>query len=136
MGMATKAGLIGRWRIVRRIEDRLGPDATFEGEGSFAPHAAGLAWEEAGAFRIGDSAAMAATRQYLWRFVDDRIHVDYANGAPFHDFAPDAPAARHLCGDDLYIVDYSFDPPDAWRAIWRVTGPRKNYVSTSWMTRL
>ena len=136
MGSATKAGLIGRWRIVRRIEDQLGPDATFEGEGVFAPAGDALLWEETGALRMDAGPPMTATRSYRWRFADARVFVDYADASPFHDFDPAEPMASHLCGADTYDVIYTFDLPASWTATWRVIGPRKDYVSISEMTRL
>ncbi|MEM7267985.1 MAG: DUF6314 family protein [Pseudomonadota bacterium] len=134
MSMATKAGLLGRWRIDRKIENRIGPDAAFTGEGVFEPDAEGLIWRESGRLTTGGE-TLTASRVYLWRF-GPRVTVLYEEGAPFHDFDPAEPSARHLCGEDVYEVAYAFTPPDRWRAEWRVTGPAKDYLMISEMTRL
>lgn len=135
--MATKAGLVGAWAIVRRIEDRRGPDGRFAGTGVFSPDGDGLIWRESGVLTIGAAAPFRAAQRHLWRFAaGGGVTVLFADGRAFHGFDPDAPEAEHDCPPDLYRVAYAFDPPDRWRATWRVTGPRKNYRMVSDMTRI
>ncbi|CAH1661303.1 DUF6314 family protein [Chelatococcus asaccharovorans] len=38
---------------------------------------------------------------------------------------------HHCCGEDLYCGSVIFAARDRWRETWMVSGPRKNYLSTS-----
>ena len=125
---------IGNWRLTRRIEDRLaGTTARFDGRATFAPVPGGLVQEDAGRLRLPGRSAMTATRRYLWRAEGHRLVVRFADGGAFHDFdATDPqPAARHPCGEDHYQVAYDFRAWPDWRAVWHVTGPRKDYTLVS-----
>lgn len=114
----------------------MGKNATFDGEGEFIPDGDCLFWREHGLFRIEEGLAMTATRCYRWRFSKGRIFVDYEDGAPFLEFGVNDPRASHLCANDRYDVTYSFMLPKRWTAQWRVLGPRKDYLSSSEMTRI
>jgi Family of unknown function (DUF6314) len=120
---------LGTWLIERTIEDRLGPPGRFEGVARLAPDCDGLRYREEGTLRLGDGPAMAAHRDYLWRSWGDRIEVLFADGRPFHAFAPSgrAPGTDHPCGRDLYRVTYDFTAWPAWETDWIVTGPAKDY---------
>lgn len=123
----------GRWRIERRIEDRLsGAGGRFDGEAVFVPEGERLIYRERGELRLGDGPGFTAERTYLWRDEGGRIAVDFADGRPFHAFDPGAdPAAHHLCIADDYRVRYDFSGWPEWRAEWTVTGPRKDYTMRS-----
>lgn len=131
----------GRWSLSRLVEDRREGAATrVEGTVTLAPHGAGLVWDEAGTMRRPDGAVLVVGRRYLWRQrPDGGIAVLFDDGRPFHDFHPgraDAGETVHLCAPDRYAVRYAFELPQRWRAVWRVTGPRKDYVSTTEYLRL
>lgn len=124
----------GTWRVDRTIDDRLsGRAARFAGRAVFAPSDGGLAYREAGRLRLGDGPELAATREYLWREADGMIDVRFADGRRFHAFDPAGPVpeAEHACGPDRYRVRYDFTGWPGWRAEWRVTGPRKDYLMVS-----
>ena len=55
--------------------------------------------------------------------------VAFHDGRPFHRFAAGESGAGtdHLCGADLYRVAYDWSAWPDWRAVWEVTGPRKDY---------
>lgn len=125
------ADFTGRWRVERQISDRLGPDGLFEGEAVFAPVPGGLTYHETGTLRLGQGRGFPAERAYFWRADGARIAVDFADGRPFHDFDPAAPAAYHLCIADGYSVRYDFAGWPAWQAEWTVKGPRKDYTMIS-----
>nr|WP_275116135.1 DUF6314 family protein [Aliiroseovarius subalbicans] len=124
----------GRWRLSRRIEDaKTGGTGLFEGVAVFTREGAGLAYEEAGELRLPDGPGMAATRRYTWRPGDGAIDVMFDDGRDFHRIALDQPVvtAFHDCPPDFYEVSYNFTHWPDWRAIWRVTGPRKDYTMIS-----
>jgi len=134
---ALLARLEGRWRLARRVAEDGGGTALFEGWAAFRPGGDGvLDYAETGWLRLADAPPMRAERRYAWRAQGGRVFVSFADGRPFHDFAPADPRARHLCGADVYDVAYRFDATDdgandgadAWEAEWRVRGPRKAYV--------
>lgn len=126
----------GRWRIARRIDDRLGAVAgRFEGVAGFRPVPKGLAYREEGRLWLGAGPGIVAVRDYLWREEAGRIAVDHADGRPFHAFAPAEPEARHWCDPDDYRVRYDFSRWPEWRAEWTVRGPRKDYRMESVYTR-
>lgn len=135
---AVPAGLedfAGRWRLVRRIADaRAAVEGRMEGRAEFLPLGDGLLCRERGVLRYGDGAPCRAERRYRWRTGGaGQIAVSFEDGRPFHVFALGASAeAAHDCAPDRYRVAYDFSPwPRAWRAVWTVTGPRKDYVSVS-----
>ena len=122
----------GGWRLARRIEDaRAGLAGRLEGQAVFRPGDGGLILTETGVLRYGTGPPMQAERRYLWRAEAGGIAVFFDDGRPFHRFSPAAPEARHDCAPDLYHVRYDFSDWPRWRAVWHVTGPRKEYVITS-----
>ena len=126
------ADFAGRWRIERAIDDRLsGIPGRFEGTAVFAPEGAFLRYREEGLLFPGAAPPMAAERQYLWSEAGGRIRVAFADGSPFHDFAPADPAATHFCAPDRYAVRYDFSRWPGWTAEWTVSGPRKDYTMIS-----
>lgn len=127
----------GLWRLERQITDALGPDAVFTGTARFSPDDAGLMLHEAGRLELTGQGGFQAERRYLWRQDDAKIAVLFADGRDFHRFDPTLPepAADHWCDPDTYQVRYDFREWPLWRAEWRVTGPRKDYVMCSLYTR-
>lgn len=134
----------GRWALTRRIDDaRANARGRFEGEARFTAAPGGLAYVEEGRLRLGTAPPMTATRRYFWRAVPGVvrgegatggvIEIDFADGSFFHAFPTDAarPEAEHACAPDHYRVRYDFTAWPAWRAEWRVLGPRKDYRMVS-----
>ncbi len=130
-GAPAPSAFLGRWTIRRRIADRLGGDARFEGTASVT--AAGDHWlyDEAGEMRLADGAAFRAHRRYLWVPAAGAIEVRFDDGRPFHRIPLAGGEDSHLCVRDLYAVSYDFSAWPEWRAVWRVRGPRKDYTMTS-----
>lgn len=113
----------GAWIVRREITGS--ESAVFAGDARFTPDAAGLAYTERGALRIGGR-DLVAERRYHWRLAEGRIEVAFADGRPFHGFRPATRAeAQHDCPPDHYRVFYDFAAWPAWQTVWRVTGPRK-----------
>jgi hypothetical protein len=124
----------GDWTLTRRIKDaRAGATGHFEGEARFQAAPGGLSYLEEGRLTFGAAAPMAATRRYFWRAAGTAIEVDFADGRFFHAFQTDVdrPEAAHHCAPDKYAVRYDFSAWPAWRAEWRVAGPRKDYAMIS-----
>lgn len=119
----------GRWRIARQIDDRrAGQMARFDGEVVFMPEGPGLRYEETGVMHLPGQPPMQATRRYDWRPGAGGIEVFFDDGRFFHTIGPGAqPRARHECAPDLYRVAYDFTGWPLWRAVWQVSGPRKDY---------
>ncbi len=107
--------------------------ADLAGTATFSRDHAGLIHDEAGVLRLPGAAPLTATRRYLWRPAPGGIAVHFATGVPFHTFDPVArqPGARHDCAPDLYVVRYDFTGWPDWRVTWTVSGPRKDYNSTT-----
>ncbi len=132
--MALPGGLKdfeGHWRIARRIEDRVGPDARFTGTAVFSPDGAGLLYTETGQLQMAEQ-SFAATRTYMWHPDGRQIAVYFDDGRLFHRFEPGVRAqAGHDCAPDRYDVTYTFGAWPLWQAVWEVRGPRKNYRMVS-----
>lgn len=132
----------GAWTITRRIAAAAGPDARFDGLAVFSDHAGGLRLTETGEMQLDGQGRFAATRRYDWRAgAKGWIDVFFDDGRYFHGFDPasTAPQAHHDCPPDIYDVRYDFTALQGiapqWTAVWRVTGPRKDYVMTSTYNR-
>ena len=125
---------LGTWRLRRRILDRRAGEAgRLAGLVRFEEGAGGAVQREEGTLTLALRPPMTATRTYLWSTAPGRLVVRFADGGEFHEFADDASLAEaeHLCGDDCYRVRYDFRGWPYWRAVWSVTGPRKDLVITS-----
>jgi len=126
----------GDWRLERRIEQTSGRgDARLSGLARFRREGPALILEETGTLWVEGAAGpgMQAERRYLWRSEPGRIAIDFEDGRPFHGFPLGAleAEASHLCAPDRYAVRYDFSRWPDWETVWRVSGPRKDYVMTS-----
>jgi len=138
-----RAFLGGAWHLERDLEDRRAATrGRLAGRAVFAPEGAvpgaALRYREAGELAFAGHRG-AFYRVYLYRFPrPGRAEVAFDDGRPFHDLdlTRGAWAAVHRCGDDLYEGRFAATGADAWRAVWRVTGPRKDLVLTSRYRRL
>ncbi len=133
MVLTTQTRFVGVWSVTRDIDDMGGgPSGRFRGLARITPDAEGLHYAEQGLLTLGE-ARMTAARVYLWRLEGPSgVCVLYEDCAPFHrfDWRQTQSADEHQCGADHYAVRYSF-AAESWHAHWRVTGPRKNYASTT-----
>ena len=131
----TLADFAGCWQVARVIADqRAGQTGRFDGQAVLSPLGADrLEYRETGQMRLGDGPVLAASRCYHWQFQGGLVQVAFADGRPFHSFVPGVSGAGtdHICGDDLYRVEYGFSAWPAWTARWQVAGPRKEYALDS-----
>ncbi|MBU2888725.1 DUF6314 family protein [Celeribacter halophilus] len=130
----------GLWSMAREIDDRrTGQRATLTGTCRFIMDETGaLRQDERGVLHMPEAAqSFEAERRYLWRADAEGIAVFFEDGRFFHAFDPNAPAphADHACAPDAYSVRYTFSNWPDWSATWRVTGPRKDYVSVTRYSR-
>lgn len=136
VGPASLWAFEGDWRLERRIEHACGQgDARLDGMARFLRAGATLIQEETGTLWVDGAAGpgMQAMRRYLWRAGTGSIEVSFEDGRPFHGIPLGVvePGASHHCSPDLYCVSYNFSRWPVWQSVWRVTGPRKDYVMTS-----
>lgn len=136
MNEATERYFRGGWSMRRIIEDVVdGVIGEFWGEAQFQPDDEGLTCREEGVLRFRGQ-DHHAERGSLWRFpAPGEVEVRYLDGRPFHSFPVRAPAAEHICGDDLYQVRYVFGA-DMWTSVWEVAGPNKSYRMNTDYTRV
>ena len=133
-GLASLAALEGRWRLVRRIANADGSVALLDGTAVFRRAGLRLVQEEDGWLRLsGGGPPLRATRRYLWTTEKGRLEVLFEDNRPFHTvpLGVGRPETVYLCDPDRYAVAYDFEAWPAWRSVWRVEGPRKDYVMTS-----
>jgi hypothetical protein len=133
-GLVSLQALEGRWRLSRVIRNADGSKATLEGVTVFRREGGGLVQEEEGWLTLpGGAAPLRATRRYLWVEAASGLEVRFDDGRAFHTvpLGVERPEAAHDCAPDVYRVAYDFADWPVWRAVWRVTGPRKDYVMTS-----
>ena len=126
----------GDWRLERRIVQGGGQaGARLEGLARFRREGPTLIHEEQGRLSIEGSPGpgMQAERRYLWRAAPGGIEICFEDGRMFHGIPLGrvAPEATHLCSSDRYQVRYDFSLWPEWSTVWRVSGPRKDYVMTS-----
>ncbi len=126
----TIEDLTGRWRVRRRIEDRLaGAEARLDGVANFARDGSGLTYREGGRLTLPGGQVLETHRCYRWRFgPGDQITVHFEDGRPFHHIDATAPERQvvHPCGEDLYRGHYGVEAGWAWSSVWEVKGPRKD----------
>lgn len=125
----------GVWTLERKIVDHLGQmSGTLSGHAHWEQRATEtLDYHETGQLRLATGGVLTAERRYRWQWAGAEVAVFFADGAPFHSFRAEGitSGTTHLCGQDTYNVAYDFSAWPSWTATWRVTGPKKDYTSTS-----
>ncbi len=132
------AFLTGSWGTDRRLLDRSsGAEGSFVGTTAFIPDSGGLLWEEQGtvvwphfqgpasrSYRV--TAEMAGTMTI--RFPDRRVlcTLDLQDGSATDE---------HLCAPDTYRVALTIVTPTRVEYSWDVTGPAKDFLLTTVLTR-
>ncbi len=128
--MRRLADFAGGWLLERQIEDRrAGESGVFEGHATLTETPDGWVWSEHGQLGMAGREPVTATRRYLWAEPKPgQIEISFEDGRPFHKLGV---TARHDCAPDTYDVTYDFTDWPVWQAVWRVTGPRKDYRMTT-----
>lgn len=133
-GLASLASLEGRWTLVRRIVHADGQENQLRGTTTFRRIGHRMIQEEEGELTLSEtSIPLRATRRYLWRRDGSRLECAFEGNRPFHSvpLGVARPETTYLCPPDRYHVTYDFSSFPRWRSVWRVEGPRKDYVMTS-----
>ncbi len=132
--------LAGEWRYSRTITGGVyaGGTVIFEKIGSRR-----LRYNETGTLQLEDGRQLAASRSYLFDLSDRYLTVLFDERPPrlFHELSLAGSLqtglegrGEHLCGPDFYRSEYVFRS-DAVIIRHAVSGPRKDYVSTTNLTR-
>ncbi|WP_295536685.1 DUF6314 family protein [uncultured Thioclava sp.] len=121
----------GAWVLRRQIRHSDGRVARFQGRAVFTPRTGGLHYRESGDLILPEGTRFHAERCYLWHADGAGIAVSFEDGRAFHHVDPARPEAQHWCDPDTYHVSYGFDHWPQWQTVWRVHGPRKDYVMES-----
>lgn len=140
--------LRGRWQVDRAITDfRSGQPGSFAGLARCAAPAAGtpgagtpgaLAYHEQGELRFGDHRGPASRSLLYLAGADGTVDVRFADGRPFYrlDLRSGTWSAQHPCGSDSYLLTVRALGPDAYFERWQASGPGKDYLMTTTMTRI
>lgn len=137
------------WTVERMIEDfSTGLTGTFSGTVSFTtsfttaqggPDDGALRCREQGTLRWASESGRPAEREYLWQPGAGRwnMNVHFADGRFFHpvNLHSGTAEAEHPCSPDLYRGAFQLEGPDAWSYRWRVTGPAKNLLLSTTLSR-
>ena len=136
------AFLRGEWTLQRTIHDARTASAgplIVEGRVSFADTLDGsFTFTEKGTLRQ-NGAAMPVEQGYVFRRVNDyTASVHFRDGRHFHDLdlRTGECSVVHACEKDTYEGYYGARTLDCLSVRWRVTGPEKNYVSETVLTRM
>ncbi|WP_026820145.1 DUF6314 family protein [Arthrobacter castelli] len=135
------AFLTGRWQLTRRLVDRsTAVEGRFDGVVRFAPDVDALLHDESGVLAWPGRDKVPATRQLRWLPASSPWAADvcFDDGRPFHHLdlssGPDQPS--HDCRPDIYRGHFEILAPDEWMYEWEVTGPQKNLLLVSRLSRL
>jgi hypothetical protein len=136
--------LAGQWRAEREITDfRSGTRGVFTGTASFTrlddPADPGaLTYQEHGQLTFGGHRGPASRCLLYVPAVDGAVAVRFADGRDFYrlDLRSGCCEAEHPCRGDQYAAIVRVLGPHVFTEQWRVTGPGKDYVMTTTLSRI
>ncbi|AUZ87852.1 hypothetical protein CVO76_09575 [Arthrobacter agilis] len=132
------AFLAGSWHTERRLLDRAGGlTGTFTGTTTFTPDDDGLRWEEEGIVAWPQFQG-PAVRTYLVRRVrDGSALVHFPDGRLLCrlDLTSGRAYDEHACAPDTYRVRFTATSATTVEYSWDVTGPAKDLLLTTVLTR-
>ena len=126
------ADFMGHWTVTREIREANGTRAAFRGTAHWTPEGPGALYSESGHLSIAGAPPFLAERRYRW---DADLNVSFDDGSPFHQVDTEGQEITHICPPDTYRGHYDFTTWPQFRLTWRVTGPRKDYVSVTCFSR-
>ncbi|MCW2761102.1 MAG: hypothetical protein JWR85_1303 [Marmoricola sp.] len=129
--------LLGTWQLARTIEDRLvGEQSLVDGTLELTEVSADrIRWREQGHWHR--AAGDVEVHRSLWLARDDPAGewwVRFEDERDFHPWTPGDPVV-HPCGADTYsgVVRGT---PQQWTVLWDVTGPGKDYLMSTELSRV
>jgi hypothetical protein len=133
--------LAGQWRADRVITDfRSGTPGAFTGTASFTRlgDAGALAYQEEGELMFGRHRGPASRSLLYVPAADGAVAVRFADGREFYrlDLRSGRCEAEHPCHDDRYAGTVRVLGPDVFTEQWRASGPGKDYLMTTTLTRI
>jgi len=136
--------LPGLWDLDRTISG----GGTMLGKAEFSARTPGvLHYLETGELSLNSGYVGKVHREYFYCLEEDHIHVSFADAAPGErtflrlrpgaaDLGGDLQAHdTHYCGNDVYEASYSFESARRIVVAIQVTGPEKDYVIRTVLTR-
>lgn len=140
-----RAYLLGNWTVARTMLDRAtGSRGTFTGVVRFTEtDDGGLCFREEGIVQWNPAGGTPfhgpASREYLLKpsASPETMDMFFSDGRAFHrmGFGVRDHRDQHWCAPDTYRVDYTRLGPDEFRYRWDVTGPAKDLLLESVLTR-
>ncbi|MFC3300193.1 hypothetical protein FJV46_02810 [Arthrobacter agilis] len=132
--------LAGSWTAQRRLLDRAaGVAGTFAGTTTFTPdHEEGLQWAEQGTVRWPSFEGPASRSYRVLRTTGAAIEVRFEDGRVLCclDLTTGGARDEHACDPDTYRVDFAVRSSDRIEYCWDVTGPAKDFLLTTTLTRV
>lgn len=126
--------LIGTWTFQRDLDDRHhGVHGRVAGEMIFTAEDDRIRWHESGTLSWRDAHTPVTRTLFVAEGTDGWI-VTFQDGRFFHDWRLGTPV-RHPCGADDYRGLIEIVPGDSLMITWAVTGPGKDYTTTTRVTR-
>jgi len=143
----TLAFLLGTWDLERAIDDyRSGSDGLFRGSATLVQSEAVTAnsrygqarYQESGELRFGTQVTRASRTLVYERLPDTSVMLHFADGKPFVDLNLESGEWRalHHCVDDLYELTTTVRSASVVEERWRVSGPTKDYLAVTTLTRV
>ncbi|HET7015522.1 MAG TPA: DUF6314 family protein [Streptosporangiaceae bacterium] len=136
--------LPGRWDLDRTISG----GGTVLGQAEFSARMPGvLRYRETGSLSLSSGYVGKVYREYFYCLEEDHIHVSFADAAPGErSFLRLRPVAgdlggelragdTHHCGSDVYEATFSFESARRILTTIQVTGPKKDYLIRTVLTR-
>ncbi len=124
--------------MTRRIRDGLsGRLGRASGSARFVAAAGALHYHEEGVLAFDGHIGDAARRYRLRLESPTGASVEFEDGRLFHrlDLASGIALVGHECPPDSYHGRYVVAGPHDWRLSWRVRGPRKHMVISTYFSR-
>lgn len=131
--------LLGSWTTRRHLLDRsTNTVGTFTGTTTFTPDADGLHWAEQGTVRWPSFEGPASRSYRVMPGVGTAVEVLFEDGRLLCRLDLSAGSARdhHDCPPDTYRVDFAVGSSDRIDYRWDVTGPAKDLLLSTTLTRV
>jgi hypothetical protein len=140
LGVADPLGFLeGAWATHRVLLDRTtGSTGTFTGMTTFTPDDGGLQWDEQGTVQWPSFRGPAARSYRIERGAGSAIDVHFRDGRLLCrlDLATGRARDEHACFPDVYRVEFAVRSRDSVDFSWDVTGPAKDQLLTTALTRV